>query len=265
MPDEIKVLTAELARDPESLAFLELGEALRRRGQLDHALRVVEGGLERHPRLVDALDLHARILVDLGRFAPAEREWTSLLERAPRHRGAHKGLGFLSFRAGDLDRALDHLEIALSEDPQDQSVVRALHLVRNAVAEGEAVGADQPPQSSMFVGLEGAEQRMLLVDERGLVLGGGLVRRDGQDVAEEVAAYLAGVAQEASRTARLLGLGTWEWIVAEGGGGHLYVTSPTEDTLLLIARDRTVPSGRLGLLAERATEVARRWLEVQIP
>lgn len=263
MSEEIKRLTAELARDPGSLAFLELGEVLRRGGQLEAALKVAAAGRERHPGVVDALDLEARILADLGRFDRAEAAWAAVLERAARHRGAHKGLGFLSFRAGDLDRALDHLEMALSEDPSDQSVVRALHLVREAVSAAVAATEDEPPQATMFVGLEGAEQRMLLVDQRGLVLGGGLVRADQEDVGEEVAAYLAGVAQEAGRTARLLGLGTWDWIVAEGGGGNLYVTSPTDDTLLLIARDRTVPAGRLGLLATRASDVARRWLREQ--
>lgn len=265
MSEDIKQLTAELARDPGSLVFLELAEALRRRGQLDAAHRVVAGGLERHPGLVEALDLHARILVDLGAFERAEREWQAALEREPRHQGAHKGLGFLSFRAGDLDRALDHLETALSVDPSDKSVVRALQMVRNAVAEAEAAAAEEPPQHALFAGLEGAEHRMLLVDQRGLLLGGGLRREDGSDASEAVGAYLAGVVQEAERTARLLKLGAWEWIIAEGGAGNLYVTAPTDETLLLIARDRTVPPGRLGMLAERAAAVARQWLEAQAP
>ena len=37
MSDDIRALTAQLAADPASLVFLPLGEALRRRGQLDSA------------------------------------------------------------------------------------------------------------------------------------------------------------------------------------------------------------------------------------
>ena len=39
MTDDIRALTARLAEEPTSLVFLELGEALRRRGQLDAAQR----------------------------------------------------------------------------------------------------------------------------------------------------------------------------------------------------------------------------------
>lgn len=265
MADDIKRLTDELARDPASLVFLDLAEALRRRGQLDAALKVVQGGLARHRGLVEALDLEGRVLGDLGCFAEAEVAWARVLERQPRHLGALKGLGFLAFRAGDLDGALEHLEVALSVDPTDQSVVRALHLVRDAVAEAEQGADSAGPEAVMFAGLEGGEQRMLLLDQRGLVLGGGLKRSDGADAADAVAAYLAGVAQEAERTARLLQLGTWNGIVSEGDGGNLYVTAPTDETLLAIARDRRVPPGRLGLLAERATGIARSWLEAQTP
>jgi hypothetical protein len=40
MSDEISRLSDQLARDPASLTFLALGEALRKRGQLDLSLRV---------------------------------------------------------------------------------------------------------------------------------------------------------------------------------------------------------------------------------
>ena len=46
MADEIRALSAQLAQDPQSLVFLRLGEALRRKGQLDSATRVAMNGLE---------------------------------------------------------------------------------------------------------------------------------------------------------------------------------------------------------------------------
>jgi len=62
--DDIRGLTQRLADEPSSLAFLELGEALRRRGQLEAAGKVVRGGLNRYPGLADAHDLMGRILGD---------------------------------------------------------------------------------------------------------------------------------------------------------------------------------------------------------
>ncbi len=257
-------MTAELARDPSSLVFLELGEALRRVGQLEAATRVVVNGLEQHPELVEGRDLYARVLVDAGEYGRAAQVWSTVLELDPRHLGAQKGLGFLSFRAGDLDSALEHLELALATDPSDESVIRALRTVRDAAEElqAEAV-AGGPGEEPVSAGLEGMEQGLLLVDDRGRVLGGRLQDRQGNDVSEAVAAYLAGAAQEADRTARMLDLGQWRWIVAEGPEGNVYVTAPTSETLLLILRDHSVPSGRLAMLAERAGTVARAWLEEQ--
>ncbi len=261
MADDIKMMSAELARDPGSRVFLRLGETLRRRGEVVAAATVVLGGLERHPDLVDGHDLYARVLVNQEQFERARDVWKGVLERTPRHLGALKGLGFLYFRTGDLEGALDHLELALSVDPTDPSVVRALHTVRSAVEEAEAEPAT--PEESVFAGLEGAERGMLLVDHRGRVLGGALRDATHTDVSDAVAAYLVGAAQEAERTARLLGLGDWRWIVAEGPSGNVYVTLPTPETLLFILRDRSVPSGRLAMLADKAADIARGWLERQ--
>jgi tetratricopeptide (TPR) repeat protein len=266
MKSEIGRLAEAMSRDPDSLAFVELGESLRLIGERDRAARVALQGLERHPDLVDGHDLYARVLVDLGEFDRAERVWRGVLERDPRHAGAHKGLGFLSFRTGRLETALEHLELALAANPTDRSTVQALRTVRSAVEEAEkaeaAEAAALDAEARVFAGLEGAGRDMVLVDRRGRVLGGGL-ESVGQRASEETAAHLAGAAQEAERTCRMLNLGAWSWIVAEGGFGNLYVTRATPETLLLIRRDRSVPAGRLAMLAERAVEVAREWLKAQ--
>lgn len=264
MPDEVRTLSDELARDPDSLVFVPLGEALRLRGQLDAAARVVLAGLERHPNLADGHDLYARILADTGEVERAADEWSIALAVEPRHAGAHKGMGFVSYQQGDLDGALEHLELALAADPNDPSIVQALKMVREAVARADTAAPSAPPaRPAVFAGLEGADDGLLLVDPQGRVLAGGLRTGDRRDVADAVAAYLAGVSQEAERTARLLDLGEWRWIMAEGERGHLHISAPTAGSLLLMVRDRSVPSGRLAILAARAVEVARRWLEAQ--
>ena len=107
--DEIRALTARLADEPTSLAFLELGEALRRRGQYDAAAKVARGGLSRYPGLADAHDLLARILSDQGDLAGAFDAWADALRLDPMRSSALKGLAFLYFRAGDGTAALEHL------------------------------------------------------------------------------------------------------------------------------------------------------------
>ena len=276
MPDEIRALSAQLAQDPQSLVFLRLGEALRRKGQLDAALRVAVNGLERHPHLADAHDLYARVLTDKHEYERAFDEWDMAVRIAPNHTGALKGLAFLYFKVGDLAQAEAHLERARKVEPDDPSIDQAFEMMRGgprppshtppptpepqATAPTAASGLDE---ARVFAGLEGANEGLLLVDGSGRVLGGALRDGGGSDVTETVAAYLAGVSQEAARTAKLLGLGAWNGLSAEGQQGNVHLGHPAPDALLLVVRERGMPLGRLSILAQRATAMARRWLEKQ--
>src|SRR5574341_2670662 len=132
MAEEIRALSAQLAQDPGSLVFLRLGEQLRRKGQLDAAVRVAMNGLERHPHLADAHDLYARVLTDKHDYERAFDEWDMAVRIAPNHTGALKGLAFLYFTVGDIAQAEAHLEVARRVAPDDESIGQALALVRGA-------------------------------------------------------------------------------------------------------------------------------------
>jgi tetratricopeptide (TPR) repeat protein len=297
MADDIRAMTAELAGDPASLVFLDLAEALRRRGQLDAAQTVTRNGLARYPELASAHDLAARIFVDRGDLDRAFESWVTALKHDPALLAAHKGLGFLYFRAGDPVSAERHLAYVAEADPGDAGIGAALERVRAArprmgdEAEEQpesaaATSTDVPGPSAsrspssapetlrfslddddstaaenVFAGLEGSADSLLLVDGNGLRLGGGLRNPDGADVADTVAAQLAGVAREAARTARLLALGDWKGLAIEAPGGSCYLVAPTAETLLFTARGPDLPMGRVARLAERAAAEARRWLE----
>src|SRR3954471_13708733 len=132
--DDIRRLTAQVAEEPTSLAFLELGEALRRRGQLEAAYKVARGGLARYPALADAHDLIARILGDQGDLAGAFDAWVEALRFDPMRIGALKGIAFLYFRAGDIPAAREHLRRAAEIDPDDESIIQAIARVGEAGA-----------------------------------------------------------------------------------------------------------------------------------
>ena len=269
MSDDIRGLTERLADEPTSLAFLELAEALRRRGQLDAACKVARGGVGRYPGLADAHDLLARILSDMGDLAGAFDSWSTALQLDPMRAAALKGVGFLYFRAGDVVAALDHLQRAAQADPDDPSIPVAIARVRSTVRQQgapRANGAPPPPSpasapATPFEGIEGGEQGFLLVDGNGLRLSGTLKGSSGEDAGDRVAAQLAGVSREAARATRILGLGPWQSIAVESSDGHLYLAAPTAETVLLTARDHTLPLARVGMLAERASRAARGWLE----
>lgn len=274
--------------------FLELGELLRRKGQVDAAHRVALAGLGRHPHNANAHDLYARILADKRDYERAFDEWDMALRIAPKHLGALKGLAFLYFKVGDIEQADAHLAAAQRAAPDDAGIAQALAMVRGAggPAPGAAapVGAESSPaerardeeppvsgaqmeppaepeagleEAGVFAALDSGQEGLLLVDDAGLVVGGGLRDAAGNDVGEAMAAYLAGVSQEAARTARLLALGEWTGLSVEGRAAHVHVCRPHPDALLAIMRDRAMPLGRLAVVAQRASHAARRWLERQ--
>jgi tetratricopeptide (TPR) repeat protein len=294
--DDIRILSQRLADEPSSLAFLELGEALRRRGQLDAAAKVARAGLGRYPGLADAHDLMGRILTDQGDLAGAFDAWADALRFDPMRTGALKGIAFLYFRAGDVAAALDHLERASEADPDDPAIPQAIARVRRdareagragftavsdeaetaSESEPVAVPAAAPPQpvhqapsppavhasdDSPFAGVTEDAHGLLLVDANGQLLGGTLRGGGGDDAGDRVAAHLAGLPREAARATRLLGLGSWHSIAIESPDAHVFLASPTGDTVLVAIREASLPMARLGLLAERAGRAARGWLE----
>jgi tetratricopeptide (TPR) repeat protein len=280
--DDIRALTTRLAEEPTSLAFLELAEALRRRGQLEAASKVARGGLGRYPGLADAHDLMARILSDQGDLAGAFDAWADALRLDPMRTGALKGIAFLYFRAGDAVAAIDHLQRAAEADPDDESIAQALARVRResramahrttpAPAPAPAPAAEpvvvaQPAPvtvvepASPFTELDGGHS-LVLVDANGLRLAGSLPAPDGGETGDRVAAQLAGVSREATRATRLLGLGTWQTITVESPDAHFVLVRPTGETVLLAAREPSLPMARIALVAERAARAAKIWLE----
>jgi len=285
MSDDIRTLTARVAEEPTSLAFLELAEALRRRGQLDAAGKVARGGLIRYPGLADAHDLMARILSDQGDLAGAFDAWADALRLDPMRTGALKGIAFLYFRAGDAAAAIAHLQRAAEVDPDDISIAQALARVRRdsraMPSAPEPVEEEMPAPApapapvpvaekqsrpamdeagSAFAAIDGGRS-VVLVDANGLLLAGSLTTPDGAENGDRVAAELAGVSREASRAGRLLGLGQWHSITLECPDAHCVLVQPTTDTILLAAREPSLPIARVVLVAERAAREARTWLE----
>jgi len=274
VPDDIRSLSDALARDPRSLVYVDLAEALRRRGQREEALQVALQGLTRHPMHADGHDCLARIYADLGDLERARLAWSKALEIVPDHLGSLRGVAFLLFRQGDLRAAESALMKLLARSPGDDGAQRALAVVRA----GGAPAAEPAPRAArrrteprilaalrpeVFHGFDRATDDILLLDQRGLVLAGGLTEADGKDASELAAAALAGVSGEAARTAEYLGLGSWSAIVAEAESSNLVVAPVGDGALLLVRRDRSIAVGLALRFAERARGIALAWLQGQ--
>ena len=280
MSDDIRRLSDELARDPSSLVFIQLGEELRRTGQLELALRVALRGLERHPHDADAHDLLARIHVDRNELASAFDEWDAVLRLAPGHVGARKGVGYVLFKQGRLAEAERYLSQASAQNGGDPSITTALHMVRRMLhftdgAEGTQAsteGNDAAPLAEagrrveeearrLFAEILGeGEQTALLLDASGLVTAGLYITEDGRDVGQEVGASLAGIRDDAARAAEHLGLGAWSSVTFETDVATVAMAPVLDDSLVLVAAARTVPLGLVRRVLHQCGRRASAWL-----
>jgi len=254
MPDEIRRLSDDLARDPSSLVFMPLADALRRAGQLDVALRVALRGLDRHPYLPDAHDVLARIHADRGDLQRASDEWEMALRLDPSHAQANLGLGFVEFRRGDLESAERRLSTVVA-------VPNGSPPAEPTAPVPEFPSPDPSRTKQLFdSALDGSDQHALLVDGDGLVLAGAYTDGSGKDVAEVIAAELAGVSSEAERAMRHLGLGAWTSLLVEADEAIVAMTPAPNGSLLVVTASHKTPVGLVRLLLDRVLARARDWL-----
>ncbi len=126
-----------LARCPDHLlALLGRGNALTWLGQLDQALALFEGALERYPDNPFLLSELAVVQLQLDQPEAAERNLQAALEHADgRYTCPHEGLGLLYLQRGETARASASFEKAIALDP-DIEFRKYNGLARIRIAEG---------------------------------------------------------------------------------------------------------------------------------
>lgn len=156
--DDLRRWSDEVARNPDTLAFIPLAEAYRRQGRQNDALRICLRGLERHPSNVEAHAVLARIYLARSDKEKAFDEWLLISKLDPEHFETRRGLGFGYLERGNLEEAVRHLTKAAELRPHDETVREALALARRQLAAAGAVpgaGAERGDRA----GAPGAETR----------------------------------------------------------------------------------------------------------
>lgn len=107
MPDtpRIEELRRRVESDPASFAFAVLAEEYRKAGRIDDAMAVCRSGLERHPSYHSARATLGRALADRGELEAARQAFEAVLQAAPGHLAAQRGLAEVNRRGGDALRA----------------------------------------------------------------------------------------------------------------------------------------------------------------
>jgi hypothetical protein len=135
MADEIRRWSEELAREPNSLVFLQLAEALRAQGQLAVALKIAQRGLDRHPGNSEARALVDRIASERGAEETAQQALAALAAASHMDSAAESAASRLF-----ADLLLDDDQTALLLD-ESGYVLGGLYLDGDGVDVGQDVGA----------------------------------------------------------------------------------------------------------------------------
>ena len=135
MADEIRRWSDELAREPNSLVFLQLADALRAQGQLAVALKIAQRGLDRHPGNAEARALVDRITSEQSAEEAAQRALAALAAASRREAEEENAASRLF-----ADLLMDDAQTALLLDDSGY-VLGGLYLDGEGVDVGQDVGA----------------------------------------------------------------------------------------------------------------------------
>jgi tetratricopeptide (TPR) repeat protein len=139
----LEELKRRVEADPASIAFASLAEEYRRAARFEEAVEASRAGLRFHPTYVSARVTLGRSLMELELYDQAERELHVVARSSPDNLAARRALGDLYWRQGDLDQALEQLQLACGLAPGDGELAE---LVRELEAEVAAQAPAAVPE-----------------------------------------------------------------------------------------------------------------------
>jgi tetratricopeptide (TPR) repeat protein len=151
MDYRIEQLRFQLREDPTSRQFYQLGELLRREGELEAAVAVLRAGLEHHPRYLAAWVALGRTLYELHAYDEAEAAFARALALDPQNAVAAQMVGRSAARRGEWERAVKGLTLALALGPRDDDLEAELEAARaHLTPPRETVAAPPAPDRGMM-------------------------------------------------------------------------------------------------------------------
>jgi tetratricopeptide (TPR) repeat protein len=141
----IDELRRRVQKDPASIAFAQLGEELRRAGEVKEAVAICRTGLAVHPGYVSARVTLGRALMELGDLDNADVELRLVLKSTPDNLPAIKARADIFRRRGDRDSALAHYRVALGLARNDPDLLRVVDELSKELGVDLNAPAAKPP------------------------------------------------------------------------------------------------------------------------
>jgi len=252
----LQELSAEVATNPKSTAFVELAAAYRERGDLQRALWLCLRGLQRHPTHVEAHFELARIYEERGERELALDELAIVRQLAPDHVRSRLALIEIHLDEGKRAEAERELQALEALAPQDPTVMRLRSRFRVSLRKSAAdrsLGVFEPLVKD-HPGTLGA----MLIDSDGVVVAGQIPAK-GREAKGSLAENLSGARQEANRVASYLSLGNVRAMIVESASTRITV-SPVGERAIVVSTSSDIPAGQATRVRRKAVELARSYL-----
>ncbi|HKY70397.1 MAG TPA: tetratricopeptide repeat protein [Nitrospira sp.] len=145
---EIDRLATQLAKDPQSKAFLPLAEEYCKVGMWEEAVSVVEDGLKYYPGFITAMVVLGRAYEQLNQPTKARAVLEGAIKLSPENLRAHRIVMKIYAAQGLTQEALKSCRVLLSMNPRDEealSVQASLKVQEGAPAEDTAPPVEPQP------------------------------------------------------------------------------------------------------------------------
>ncbi len=144
----------ELREDPTSRIFFKLGEHLRREGELDEAIEILEAGLRQHTNYVAAWVSLGRAQLANGDARGAQTSLERSLELDPENPLASRVLGEAAIANDEWVTAVKALKRARGLSPQDDELDERIEFVEARLADLGPL--EKPPPKVVSVDVKGS-------------------------------------------------------------------------------------------------------------
>jgi predicted regulator of Ras-like GTPase activity (Roadblock/LC7/MglB family) len=250
-----------LARNPDSFIFAALSDAYRKKGELGKSFSICNKGLKRHPDYGTGHLVMAKINMDRGMYAEAEKELSLAIQADGKTRTTELLLTQILIKKGQIKEAKMILERLKATDPENQVVKELLNKLKEEIDLGR-VGFDEMMakerwQIEKIVNFKDAVDYLkllphvlgaLVVGQDGLVLEGKLNPQFNQEMLGACAITIFKCARNGmSKT----DFGELEQILIEVENYKLWVIEFEKDRLVLCCSAEV----NLGALKVRVTEL----------
>lgn len=138
---EIDRLATQLAKDPQSKAFLPLAEEYCKVGMWEEAVSVLEDGLKYYPAFITAMVVLGRAYDQLKQPTKARAVLEGAVKLSPENLRAHRTLIKIYAAQGLTQEALNSCSVILAMNPKDEE----------ALAVQASMGIAEPPRGPSTV------------------------------------------------------------------------------------------------------------------